>query len=259
MRELKDKVAWITGAGSGIGMAAARSLAGAGMKVVLSGRRPELLAGLAAELGSNAVAHALDVSDKDAVTRVAKDILARFGRIDVLVNSAGLNARNRNWHNVTLADWDRVIRVDLDGAFYCSKAVLPTMVEQRDGLIVNISSWAGKYTGILTGPAYGAAKHAMNSMTESLNMEAGIHGVRACAVCPGEVATPILDNRPIPVTAAEKARMLQAEDCGEIILFLARMPAHVCINELTVSPTWNRSFVAQARALQGDGGAVNAP
>jgi NADP-dependent 3-hydroxy acid dehydrogenase YdfG len=226
---------------------------------VLSGRRREPLDRLAAELGANAVVQALDVADKDAVARVAADTLARFGRIDVLVNSAGLNARNRNWHNVTLEDWDRVIRVDLDGAFYCAKAVLPAMVEQRDGLIVNISSWAGKYTGILTGPAYGAAKHAMNSMTESLNMEVGIHGVRACAVCPGEVATPILDSRPIPVTAADKARMLQAEDCGEIILFLARTPTHVCINELTVSPTWNRSFVAQAKALHGGGGTVTAP
>ena len=89
----------------------------------------------------------------------------------------------------------------------------------------------------------------MNSMTESLNMEAGIHGVRACALCPGEVATPILDSRPIPVTAEEKALMLQAEDCGEIIAFIAQMPPHVCINELTVSPTWNRGFVAQAKAL----------
>ena len=184
-----------------------------------------------------------------AVLAIANEIVSRFGRIDVLVNSAGLNARNRNWHNVTLEDWDRVIRVDLDGSFYCSKAVLPTMVAQHDGLIVNVSSWAGKYTGILTGPAYSAAKHAMNSMTESLNMEAGIHGVRACALCPGEVATPILDSRPIPVTAEEKAQMLQAEDCGEIIAFIAKMPPHVCINELTVSPTWNRGFVAQAKAL----------
>jgi NADP-dependent 3-hydroxy acid dehydrogenase YdfG len=259
MRELRGKVAWVTGSGSGIGMAAARALAGAGMHVILSGRRREPLDLLAAELGAAAIARPLDVADKTAVMQVAADILARFSRIDVLVNNAGLNARNRNWHNVTLDDWDRVIRVDLDGAFYCAKAVLPAMVEQRDGLIINISSWAGKYTGILTGPAYGAAKHAMNAMTESLNMEVGIHGVRACAICPGEVATPILDNRPIPVSAADKARMLQADDCGEIILFIARMPTHVCINELTVSPTWNRSFVAQARALQGDGGGNSAP
>jgi NADP-dependent 3-hydroxy acid dehydrogenase YdfG len=259
MRELNDKVAWITGAGTGIGMAAARALAGAGMHVVLSGRRREPLDALATELGGAASVRPLDVADKVSVQQVAAEILSRCRRIDVLVNSAGLNARNRNWHNVTLDDWDRVIRVDLDGAFYCAKAVVPTMVEQRDGLIINISSWAGKYTGILTGPAYGAAKHAMNAMTESLNMEAGIHGVRACAICPGEVATPILDNRPIPVSAADKARMLQAEDCGAIVLFVARMPPHVCINELTVSPTWNRSFVAQASALHGGGRGANAP
>jgi NADP-dependent 3-hydroxy acid dehydrogenase YdfG len=249
MQDLKGKVAWITGAGTGIGAAAAHALARAGMQVVLSGRRREPLEALAAELGAQASARPLDVADKAAVAVIAAEIIARFGRIDILVNSAGLNARNRNWHNVTLDDWDRVIRVDLDGSFYCSKAVLPAMVAQGDGLIINVSSWAGKYTGILTGPAYSAAKHAMNAMTESLNMEAGIHGVRACALCPGEVATPILDSRPVPVTAAEKARMLQAEDCGEIIAFIARMPAHVCINELTVSPTWNRSFVAQAQAL----------
>jgi NAD(P)-dependent dehydrogenase (short-subunit alcohol dehydrogenase family) len=186
--------------------------------------------------------------DKDAVARVAADTLKRFGRIDVLVNSAGLNARNRNWHNVTLEDWDRVIRVDLDGAFYCAKAVLPAMVEQRDGLIINISSWAGKYTGILTGPAYGAAKHAMNSMTESLNMEAGIHGIRACAVCPGEVATPILDSRPIPVTAADKARMLQARTVAKSSCSSRACRTRLC-QRTDVSPTWNRSFVAR-RALR---------
>jgi NADP-dependent 3-hydroxy acid dehydrogenase YdfG len=249
MRNLKNKVAWITGAGTGIGAAAARALVHDGMTVVLSGRRKEPLEGLAQELGETVLARPLDVSDKRAVNALAAEVIDRFGRIDVLVNSAGLNARNRNWHNVTLDDWDRVIRVDLDGSFYCSKAVLPTMIAQGDGLIVNVSSWAGKYTGVLTGPAYSAAKHAMNSMTESLNMEAGIHGIRCCALCPGEVATPILDSRPTPVTAEEKARMLQAEDCGEIIAFLARLPAHVCVNELTVSPTWNRSFVAQAKAL----------
>jgi NADP-dependent 3-hydroxy acid dehydrogenase YdfG len=249
MRAMTDKVAWITGAGSGIGAAAARALVHIGMQVVLSGRRREPLEVLADELGRVALSRPLDVADKEAVGAVASEIVDRHGRIDVLVNSAGLNARNRNWHNVTLDDWDRVIRVDLDGAFYCCKAVLPTMVARGDGLIINVSSWAGKYTGILTGPAYSAAKHAMNSMTESLNMEAGVHGVRACALCPGEVATPILDSRPIPVTAEEKARMLQAADCGEIIAFIAQLPPHVCINELTVSPTWNRSFVAQARAL----------
>jgi NADP-dependent 3-hydroxy acid dehydrogenase YdfG len=219
------------------------------MHVVLSGRRADKLEAVAAELGSAASVEVLDVADKQAVTDVASRVLAAHGRLDVLVNSAGINVKGRNWHNVSMEDWDQVIRIDLDGAFYCAKAVLPTMVEQHDGLIINISSWAGRHVSIVTGPAYTAAKHAMNAMTESLNMEAGLHGVRACAVCPGEVATPILDNRPVPVTAEEREQMVQPEDCGEIIRFLAGLPPHVCINELIVSPTWNRFYVAQAQRL----------
>jgi len=162
--------------------------------------------------------------------------------------SAGINVKNRNWHNVTLEDWDSVIRIDLDGAFYCCKAVLPTMKEQGEGLIINISSWAGKHVSIVTGPAYTAAKHAMNAMNESLNMEACMYGVRATAICPGEVATPILDNRPIPVSQEDRDMMVQSDDCGEVIRFLAELPEHVCINDLTISPTWNRGYVAAARS-----------
>ncbi|MEQ8486991.1 MAG: SDR family oxidoreductase [Pseudomonadales bacterium] len=249
MRDLTGKVAWVTGAGTGIGEAAAVALAAAGMTVVLSGRRADKLADVAGRIGAAAETAALDVADQPAVQAVADGILERHGRIDVLVSSAGINVRARNWHNLSVADWDRVIRIDLDGAFYCARAVLPAMIAQGDGLIVNVSSWAGKHVSVVTGPAYTAAKHAMNAMNESINMEAGIHGVRACAVCPGEVATPILDNRPVAVTAEDRARMVQPEDCGEIVAFLARLPAHVCINDLTVSPTWNRGYVAQAQAL----------
>lgn len=249
MRNLESKVAWITGAGTGIGEAGAKVLAAAGMQVILSGRRLEPLNETASEIGPAASVEQLDVSDRDSVSAVADRIIERFGRIDVLVNSAGINIKERNWHNVTLDDWDRVIRIDLDGAFYCVKAVLPTMIEQGDGLIINISSWAGKHVSVVTGPGYTAAKHAMNAMNESLNMEHGIHGIRACAICPGEVATPILDNRPVPVSDDDKAKMVQSEDCGELIGFIAGMPAHVCINELTISPTWNRGYIAQAKTL----------
>ncbi|MEM9620823.1 MAG: SDR family oxidoreductase [Pseudomonadota bacterium] len=248
MRDLTDKIAWVTGAGSGIGEAAAIALAAAGMRVVLSGRRTALLEEVAEKCHGRASVATLDVANKDEVQQVTDNILAEHGRIDVLVNSAGINVKDRNWHNVSLADWDAVIRIDLDGAFYCSMAVLPGMRAQGEGLIINISSWAGKHVSIVTGPAYTAAKHAMNAMNESLNMEAGQHGVRACAICPGEVATPILDNRPIPVSAQERAQMVQSEDCGEVIRFIAQLPAHVCINELTISPTWNRGYVAAARA-----------
>lgn len=251
MRDLNGKVAWVTGAGTGIGEAGAIALAEAGMHVILSGRREDKLNEVKEKCGSeHATVAVLDVADKYSVQAIAQQIIADHGRIDVLVASAGLNPKNRNWHNVSVDDWDQVIRVDLDGAFYCCKAVLPTMKAQGEGLIINISSWAGKHVSVVTGPAYTAAKHAMNAMTESLNMEACIFGVRATAICPGEVATPILDNRPIPVSAEDRAQMVQADDCGEVIRFLAELPEHVCINELTISPTWNRGYVAQAKSLQ---------
>lgn len=248
MRDLTGKVAWITGAGTGIGEGGAIALAEAGMQVVLSGRRREKLEEVASRCAGEPRIEVLDVADKDDVNAVAERIIDSYGRVDVLVASAGINVKQRNWHNVTLEDWDSVIRIDLDGAFYCCKAVLPTMKAQGDGLIINISSWAGKHVSVVTGPAYTAAKHAMNAMNESINMEACTYGVRACAICPGEVATPILDNRPIPVSDEDRAQMVQAEDCGEVIRFLAQLPAHVCINDLTISPTWNRGYVAAARS-----------
>jgi len=201
MRDLTDKVAWVIGGGSGIGEAVAISLAETGMNVVLSGDQEEPLRAVADAIGERAWVKPLDIADKDAVNQVASDLLERYGRCDVMVNNAGLNVLNRHWHHVTLDDYDLVIRVVLDGAFYCSKAVLPTMIEQQDGLIINISSWSGKYTTVLTGPAYNAAKHAMNSMTESFNMEVCIHGVRACAICPGEVNTVVMEKRPVSVSA----------------------------------------------------------
>lgn len=252
MRDLKGKVAWITGAGSGIGAGTALAYAAAGMQLVLSGRRQKELQAVAdqvAALGGRARVAVLDVSDADAVQAVVAGIAQHEGRLDVVVNSAGLNVLKRNWKHLTLADWNQVIRIDLDGAFYCCHAVLPMLRRQGDGLIINVSSWAGRHVSAVTGPAYSAAKFGLNAMTESINIEEGVHGIRATAVCPGEVSTPILDKRPIPVSAEDRARMVQAEDCGELMLFLARLPAHVCINDLTISPTWNRGYVAQARAI----------
>lgn len=252
MQNLKGKVAWITGAGSGIGAGTALAYASAGMQLVLSGRREKELQAVAdqvAALGGRARVAVLDVSDAAAVQAVVAGIEQQEGRLDVVVNSAGLNVVKRNWKHLSLADWNQVIRIDLDGAFYCCHAVLPMLRRQGDGLIINISSWAGRHVSTLTGPAYSAAKFGLNAMTESINIEEGLHGIRATAVCPGEVATPILDKRPVPVSAADRATMVQPVDCGELMLFLARMPAHVCINDLTISPTWNRSYVPQAQGI----------
>ncbi len=201
---------------------------------------PSATAGAIRDGGGEAVVEPLDIADAGAVERVAAAIRERFGRLDILVNSAGLNVLERHWDNVSTAGWNEVVGVDLNGAFYCTMAVLPIMREQQDGLIINISSWAGRYDSKVTGPAYNAAKHGLLAMNASLNIEEGRHGIRGCAICPGEVATPIMAKRPVPVSDEDKARMLQEEDMGQTILFVARMPPHACVNEILISPTWNR-------------------
>ncbi len=246
MRDLTGQVAWITGAGTGIGESAALKLAEAGCVVVLSGRRPEPLDSLVAritEAGGTASAEALDVSDKHAVAAVVDQIIEQHGQIDIAVLSAGINVNNRNWPVITTDAWDDVINIDLSGAFYCCHSLLPGMRDRGDGLIINISSMAAKGVSPLTGPAYTAAKHAMNAMTASLLVEDRNNGIRATSICPGEVATPILDARPVPVSDEDKARILQADDVGELILFVAKQPAHVTLNEILITPTYNRFAV----------------
>ncbi len=243
---LKGKVAWLTGAGSGIGLAGARELAKAGARVVLSGRRADPLEAAVAAIndeGGKAEAAALDVTDKGAVAAVASRILERWGRIDILVNSAGINLPTRLWKDLTPETFERIVGINLHGALYCTHAVLPAMRAQKDGLVINISSWAGRFESYLTGPAYNASKHALGALTMSLNDEECVNGIRACVIYPGEVATPILKNRPRPPSPEEVARMLQAEDLGRTIRFVAEMPPRVCINEILIAPTWNRFFV----------------
>lgn len=245
LRDLNGKVAWITGAGTGIGQAGAVCLARAGMDVVISGRRRDKLVeteALMRAVGKEPVIEELDVADADQVADVAARIEKHFSRLDVAVFSAGINVKNRSWGEVDPDGWDSVVDIDLNGAFYCCRSVLPMMRRQKEGLIINVASWAGVRVSKLTGPAYTAAKHGMVAMSESLNMEEAINGIRACALCPGEVATPILDNRPVKVTDEEKAVMLQGEDLGETILFLAQLDKRVCVNQLVISPTANRMY-----------------
>jgi len=247
LESLKNKVIWITGAGSGIGQAAAAALAKEGAHIVLSGRRIEALQKTADQMvqaGGSASTAVLDVADPEAVRVIVERIIAQHGRIDALVNNAGTNVAERHWSKVTPEKWREVIDIDLNGAFYCASAVLPAMRKQKDGLIINVSSWAGRFYSHLTGPAYSAAKFGLMAMNASINMEECINGIRACAICPGEVWTPIMDRRPDQLSDDVKATMLKSEDVGEAILFVARLPKTVCINELIISPTWNRGYIA---------------
>src|SRR5438105_3593827 len=157
MSTLQSNVAWITGAGSGIGLAAAQALAAGGATVVMSGRRADILqreADAIRKSGGKAEVEALDVSNAASVKRVADAVVARHGRLDILVNSAGLNNPQRYWRDQTVESWDQVVRINLDGTFYCTHAVLPAMRSRKDGVVINMSSWAGVCTSALGGAAY---------------------------------------------------------------------------------------------------------
>ena len=246
MTRLNGKVAWITGAGSGIGEAGAVALAGAGARVVLTGRRREALEGVARrieEQGGSALIEAGDVTDPERVNAVVATIREKLNRLDIVVNNAGMNLKERHWVDLTPARIDMIIDSNLSSALYVASAALEMMRQQRDGVLIHTASWAGRFVSQLTGPGYCAAKHALVAASHSLNIEECVNGIRSTVICPGEVATPILENRPIPVSDADRARMLQAEDLGDLILFVATRPKHVCLNEILISPTWNRGYI----------------
>ena len=241
MGTLSGKTAWITGGGTGIGAASALALAEAGAKVIVSGRRAAPLTTVVEEIeaaGGTASALALDVADAAEV----RDAAAEIGPVDILLASAGLNVPTRAMNTVSDEDWDYVVNVNLNGVFYPSRAVLPGMRAKGGGQLILISSWAGRYATRLTGAAYNATKRAVIALNESINDEEGAHGIRSTVIMPGEVATPILQSRPKPPSEAEQARMLQSEDLAATVRFVAEMPERACVNEVLISPTWNRFY-----------------
>jgi len=251
---LKGKIAWVTGAGSGIGEAGAVALAQEGATVILTGRRKQALEAVAERInasgGGKAHVQAADLTKAAAVGKLAEAIRKEHGRLDIVVNNAGTNIPNRSWSQLSPEGIDTVIAGNLTSAFYVVQAALPIMRAQKGGVLIHTASWAGRNIGPISGPAYTAAKHGMVAMSHTINLEECMSGIRSSVLCPGEVATPILLNRPIPETPETMARMLQPQDMGALIAFIARQPAHVCINEVVLSPTHNRGYIAtmQARA-----------
>ncbi len=247
MKRLEGKVAWVTGAGSGIGEAGALALGQEGASVMLTGRRREPLEAVGARIakdGGTARVHPGDMARAGDASRIAEAIDREFGRLDILVNNAGSNIPDRSWKKLTAAGAEELIRANLSTAFHGAIAALPIMRRQKDGVIINIASIAGRYVSTQPGVGYIAAKHGVVALSHSINMEECRNGIRSTALSPGEVATPILAKRPVPVSDEDKARMLQPEDLGDLIRYIACLPARVCLNDVLIAPAWNRAYIS---------------
>ena len=232
-----SKTAIITGAGTGIGRGIAQAFSTVGYSLVLAGRRIDLLEETAAICGKPNIEIAVtDVTDRNRVQALADHTVKRFGSIEVLVNNAGINTRARNLDDITDEDGDRVISINLTGAFNAFRAVRSQMKKQNDGVVINIASMAGKKAGTVGGAAYSASKFGMASLTQSINAEFREHGIRACCIYPGEVDTPILDHRPNPVSVEKRAAALQPEDVAAAALMVAQLHNRAIVEEMTIFP-----------------------
>ena len=236
--DIAGRLAVIVGAAGGIGRAIAARLAGDGCRLALLDRDE---AGLT-EVGGSSPSFELltcpvDITDRTDVDRAVAEVLAQMGSPYILVNAAGINTKQRTLSDLSPEQWDSVVAVNLNGAFHCTQAFLPAMREAGAGLVVNIVSAAARLTSAGAGAHYCAAKRALLSLTESTNIEEGANGIRACAICPGEVATPLVDQRPEPPGPERLSAMLRPEDVADAVHYVVTRPSRVTVSELMIFPT----------------------
>lgn len=237
---LRDKVVLVVGASSGIGRATAVQFAQEGARVMAAARRENRLRELCDELQSTGhgaeirVADAARASDMDELARVT---LEKFGRIDFLIYASGTNVQNRSMARMDVATWDRMVNVNLNGAYYATQAVLPGMREARSGYLIYVSSISGLVPDV-SGAAYQAAKRGVLGLAHAVRVEEKENGIRTCVICPGLVNTEILEHRPVKPSAETMQKALQAEDVAEAILAVAKLPERAVVPEMQVLPTY---------------------
>lgn len=239
MISLEGKNVVVTGGGSGIGLGIAESLSKAGANVVIAGRNEKKLEVASGTFESNPpLVRACDVADRSDVESLFQWATEELGQIDIVVNSAGVNIAKRRMEVLDPADFDKLIAVNCTGFFNVLHAVLPSMRQRQDGIVFNVSSIAGKRALPLAGAAYAASKFAATALGTEIGAEEAGNGIRITNVYPGEVNTPLLDDRPEPVPDEKKAKMVHPEDIGAMVVAIAQLPKHVVVPEIIVKPLY---------------------
>ncbi len=234
-----QKTAVITGAGTGVGRAVAVALAKEGWRIAIIGRTEANLQETARLTGlpeEACLVVATSVGDAAAVDAMAQRVLETFGEVHLLVNSAGTNTPKRQLHEVSMEDYERIVDTNLNGTYYTVQAFLPAMRERQEGTIVNIVSDAAIWGVPLAGTAYTVSKFGQRGLTQAINAEEGGNGIRACAILPGEIATPLLELRPTAPPPEAFDSMLQAEDVADCVMLAVNLPKRAVVQELLVRP-----------------------
>ena len=229
MVELKDKIAVITGAGSGIGEAIAKALSNNGVSVALAGRNEDKLQAVAQQLNVDTKVIPTDVTKKDSVDQMLQVVKGHFGKVDIVVNSAGQSLSSKIT-DYDVEQWDTMIDVNVKGTLYVLQAALPYLLNQSSGHIINIASISG-FEVTKSNAVYSATKAAIHTITQALEKELARTGVKVTSILPGMVESPMTEHMDFG-----DRKKLETRDIAEAVVYTLTQPSHVNVNEVTVRP-----------------------
>ena len=228
---LRDKVALVTGGGSGIGKAIAKALLAEGCKVIINGRNEEKLNQAKSELGANVESIVCDVTDEGQVENTFNGIISNYGSLDILINNAGMAAKAKA-HELKYETWKKVINVNLNGAFLCAREAMKSMIKQKSGRIINIGSISGQMSRPENAP-YTASKFGLEGLTRALALDGREHGIAVSILHPGNVGTDIWKGRE---EIAEREGLIPLEDIGKLAVTMLSMSPNVNILGSVILP-----------------------